>query len=56
VFGFEVALRPGQKRTLTLALRTPGAHRGKAVVVDQPLATAAPPAEVALARCAPAHP
>jgi protein-tyrosine-phosphatase len=51
VFGFEMAIRPGQKRTLTLDLLSPGAHRGKAVVVDQPLATAAPPAEVALARC-----
>ena len=51
VFGFEVAIQPGQTRTLTLDLVTPRPLRGKAVVVDQPLATAAPPAEVALARC-----
>jgi hypothetical protein len=55
VFGVEVALRPGQRRTLTLDLLTPGTHPGKAVVVDQPLATATPPAEVALARCEPAR-
>jgi hypothetical protein len=40
---------------LTLDLLTPGTHPGKAVVVDQPLATATPPAEVALARCEPAR-
>jgi hypothetical protein len=51
VFGFEVAIQPGQTRTLTLDLVTPRPLRGKAVVVDQPLATSAPPAEVALARC-----
>jgi hypothetical protein len=55
VFGFEMAIRPGQKRTLTLDLLTPARHPGKAVVVDQPLATTAPPAEVALARCEPAR-
>jgi hypothetical protein len=51
VFGFDVAIRPGQTRTLTLDLVTPGPLGGNAAVVEQPLATSAPPAEVALARC-----
>jgi hypothetical protein len=51
VFGFEVAIQPGQTRTLTLDLVTRRPLRGKAVVVDQPLATSAPRAEVALERC-----
>jgi hypothetical protein len=51
VLGFEVVIRPGQTRTLTLDLVTPRPLRGKAVVVDQPLAVSSEPAHVALARC-----
>jgi protein-tyrosine-phosphatase len=51
VFGLDVAIRPGQTRTLTLDLVTPGRLRGRPVIVNQPLATSAPPAQVALAPC-----
>jgi hypothetical protein len=51
VYGFELSIRPGQTRTLSLELLTPQPSHGQAIVVEQPLAAATEPAAVSLTAC-----